>query len=83
MPLNVQNSRVDYLTRIFLDFVVIGHKSFEDDDKVSRELSDKHIKEPFALNFTLLPEIIFHHILYVDVIVNFVENTAFLELETD
>lgn len=80
MSLNVKISRVDNLACIFLYVVVIGHKSFKDYDKKSRELSNKHVEQSFTLNFTFLPKIVLHHIFDIHMIINFVENATLLEL---
>lgn len=54
MPLDLQEAAVDDLTGVLFDTVLVGVESFEDNDKVSRELCYLDVEETLSLDFALL-----------------------------
>ena len=80
---DVKISWVYHLTSILLNFVVVVRKSFENNDKIARELCNEHVEKSFTLYFPLLSQIVLHKICYIDVIFYFIENSSFLKLKSN
>lgn len=83
VSLNLQVARVEHLAGVLLYAVVVGVEPFEDYDEVLGEVRYLHVDQSFSLNLALGPQVILHQLLDINVVLNLVEDSLLLELETD
>lgn len=83
MPFNFKHSRVDNLTSIFFNIVIIRCESFESNDKIFRKLCDQCIEQPLSLRLSFLSQVIFHEIINIYMVIHLIKNTSLLKLQSN